>query len=1172
MRTPSGKTRTGRVGTGRTSRRTARRRASKPASQDPRLLAIGGLFAGVCVIGLFVLLSGSKAPPPSETAGATPSPSASAADERPLARPSASPSASPRARAGAAGPFKTEEAAYDALAGAWGEDAQANPQVLAAVLSARGRLRLLEWAFEGAKRADAAEHGAVCARVGLDPAASPTEAGAAEAWLERYEPLAALARPPLAFRGRSQVDPETCVRVLAGKGLWLEVPVRYQEGEAGWQVDLPQSLWGPLGALQALPRAQELLQRGEFAEAYALIEAAPRSHGPARQLRFAALEALVQGALERAARASQEDPLGAAEALAEFEERHEAALGELGLSDAVGRALVALRGPEGRVEPPSRAEAFAARAKEGLGLVAGLRERIAREKTERASLLSAEQERARAESRAKPLNVPLTKSYVLKKSHVVERDARGVKIKAPAGELFLPWSRLPRGVALDLRRYGVRKDNAEDQLRFGFWALRQRRFDFARRAFARVVELDERLKPKVPDVDALEAAGTVFNGELSRSRGSLRIEYDFKEESQARDWLPTSEETQVEVSRGELQVASKGEGLFLVGTQEIAFDGRCELEATISEVSQGAMGCFGVGFDTDREDAVWYLVAVDPAERTLSLVRFTRGKIKVLAEKKRAVRKRGDIPVEFSVSRQSLEVDAGGRSKLSVKIESPSWSGTRVFAGGVGPSGATLRLEKARLRGKVRRTWLRKSFAKLDALLFKALSRSDELPVFSAYGREVKARPLSAEDEFGLSGVPESALEDYRAAKEGFDAAETWDELLPVVMRLSKVVAEAPGLAAAYYLRARLLRIMGRAAEATHELEVAERLCPRFYEAMALRARLLADQGKVSEAIKLAEQVIEIAPGQPEGYGARGLVRFELDDLEGALSDFEIARALDPTDEGYVALARNVQNVFEGPPWTETFSAETKHYSVRTNVSQSAAREYGALLEAAREHYLKKFPVPAGFEARKSKVLIFDTDEGYHAYADLSTNDRVESSVGCYLPRYRQLLLYEEKLARDKRETVETLFHEGFHQYLDALVPDNAIPFWLNEGLAEFMSAVEMKEGKVVRGGLILAGRLRDMKLYVEMTGGRIMPFPQLMQESPQEFYEGEVWAKYAQAWAMVHFFELGANESTKRRYQRYVEALRQGTSAKEAYESCWADAPWDAIQRDWWRWVQQMK
>ena len=72
------------------------------------------------------------------------------------------------------------------------------------------------------------------------------------------------------------------------------------------------------------------------------------------------------------------------------------------------------------------------------------------------------------------------------------------------------------------------------------------------------------------------------------------------------------------------------------------------------------------------------------------------------------------------------------------------------------------------------------------------------------------------------------------------------------------------------------------------------------------------------------------------------------------------------------------------------------------------------------------------------------------------------------------------------------------------------------------------------------------------------------MKESPAEFYSGAVWAKYAQAWSMVHFFEQGPDEDLRGRFRAYVAKLREGVSAEDAFAQAWSGVNWGNAQRAW--------
>jgi tetratricopeptide (TPR) repeat protein len=340
---------------------------------------------------------------------------------------------------------------------------------------------------------------------------------------------------------------------------------------------------------------------------------------------------------------------------------------------------------------------------------------------------------------------------------------------------------------------------------------------------------------------------------------------------------------------------------------------------------------------------------------------------------------------------------------------------------------------------------------------------------------------------------------------------------------------------------------------------------------MAQRARLLAIAGQLDEAGTLADRSVELRPDHAPGHAARGIVAFCRGDLEKAAEALELAQALDPWDDGVRALRRNVAHVLAGPPWSRTFEVVTDHYVVLTDISARRGEEYAKDLEAVRAYYAARFGKddPPLDGPRKAKVLIFDTREGFHSYAELTTDDRVESMLGYYLPRYRQLLLYEDKADASLEETRRVLYHEGFHQFVDGLIQD--LPPWVNEGLAEYFGASVVDEGRVVRHGGLHEDRLRDLRRFVASGQGPV-PFGRIMLEGPREFYSGPLASKYAQVWSMAHFFEHGAQGETRDRWRRYMTLLRNGTPARRAHEEAWGGVAWDEVQAAWLAWVKALK
>jgi hypothetical protein len=113
----------------------------------------------------------------------------------------------------------------------------------------------------------------------------------------------------------------------------------------------------------------------------------------------------------------------------------------------------------------------------------------------------------------------------------------------------------------------------------------------------------------------------------------------------------------------------------------------------------------------------------------------------------------------------------------------------------------------------------------------------------------------------------------------------------------------------------------------------------------------------------------------------------------------------------------------------------------------------------------------------------------------------------------------------DLADTNHTLYHEAVHQFM-TLLTNRTPPFWYNEGIAEYMGAIEIKDGRVTKKGLILE-RLPYAQLAIEVKAD--LKFDKIMNETPREFYGGNVGLKYAQAWSMIHFFTNSRAASTAR-------------------------------------------
>ena len=214
------------------------------------------------------------------------------------------------------------------------------------------------------------------------------------------------------------------------------------------------------------------------------------------------------------------------------------------------------------------------------------------------------------------------------------------------------------------------------------------------------------------------------------------------------------------------------------------------------------------------------------------------------------------------------------------------------------------------------------------------------------------------------------------------------------------------------------------------------------------------------------------------------------------------------------------------------------------------------------------FGQPNESSERRAKVLVFDTAEGFHRYAELTTDDRVESLLGYYHPRYRQLLLFEDRDDASGSEAVRVLQHEGFHQFIHEVIPE--LPFWVNEGLAEYFSTCRTDDsGQMVDEGAILPARLADLVGFLRSGGPE--PFARIMNQTPAEFYSGPVAQKYAQAWSMALFLEKGADGRYRKVLDDYLRACVEGNGAKEAFDQTFGGADLPGLEAQWRAYVDSL-
>jgi hypothetical protein len=211
-------------------------------------------------------------------------------------------------------------------------------------------------------------------------------------------------------------------------------------------------------------------------------------------------------------------------------------------------------------------------------------------------------------------------------------------------------------------------------------------------------------------------------------------------------------------------------------------------------------------------------------------------------------------------------------------------------------------------------------------------------------------------------------------------------------------------------------------------------------------------------------------------------------------------------------------------------------------------------------------------------VIVFSDRMQFDAFGKRLQIGSVEHALGYYHPRYRVLVFYDQDEGDRRRgnvispDTMETLLHETFHQWLHLYVPD--APRWFDEGLAEYFGIAQLTKNEL-RYGLIpqtQPSRLTYIRLALNGDGvQRPWPLQRLLNADAASFMHPNMsGVNYAQAWSFAHF--LGSSAGGQKLLRDYFGALRDGADQATAYDRVFAAIDLGKLELEWRQHVGKMR
>jgi tetratricopeptide (TPR) repeat protein len=790
---------------------------------------------------------------------------------------------------------------------------------------------------------------------------------------------------------------------------------------------------------------------------------------------------------------------------------------------------------------------------------------------------------ARKRLDGRTVTLTLVSGETIKDAKIKSWNFHGADLDAGGRKVRVTWDTVQPASLPAVADVLFDEQRPQDQFDRGRFFVARRLWKEAQAAFAAAAKLGQGFESRVQDfaeaLDRLVTGQGGFRGSARRvGRDGVRLSWDFRDARQLEDFT----EGLVLAGRTAKLETAKRTGVFLFGATSsgsgespLAFLGELSAELRLACDGPLTLHVFSSetgGYEIELGPSGAALVRVDPraAPKDRRRTVAKSDKVKLPAGKPCDVRLFVDHP-RFRVTIDGAEALAAEDGPVIVTADPPKG----LF--GISLEKGKLTLEAPlSVQGRAEISELDRRISDTEVMLRRALDPDlEQIEKFRNRKKamdllgDVKETPLSSDDPYFAFRIKKfediTRYEDLRKTFGGPDDKENPDRWRTDMDALIAKYPDAPSL---YYVRALHRSDHGDITGARADLSKALEIFPEFHEALARLSEILLRMIDFEGSLAAINRALEARPDYVEGYVIRArCVYITSFGTQKFLQDLDLAHQLDPQDSEPVSVRRALTSQRVGPKDLGCrFDHETDHYRISSDISAEASKRYGENLEAAYRHYASSFKGGAGPAVLgKPRVTIFQTAENYYTYYELLSEERGENTLGVFRPGLNELVLFE---STDIAETNHVLYHEAVHHFM-TLLTNRTPPFWYNEGIAEYLGSIHIENGRLAAKALPLRSRLPWAQQAIDV--GADLPFEKIMNETPREFYSGNVSLKYAQAWSMIHFFYEFDKGRHRPLIEKYFEELRAGKTPREAFDAVFKEKS-ESLRKEWREFTRTLK
>ncbi len=183
----------------------------------------------------------------------------------------------------------------------------------------------------------------------------------------------------------------------------------------------------------------------------------------------------------------------------------------------------------------------------------------------------------------------------------------------------------------------------------------------------------------------------------------------------------------------------------------------------------------------------------------------------------------------------------------------------------------------------------------------------------------------------------------------------------------------------------------------------------------------------------------------------------------------------------------------------------------------------------------------------------------------------MHGSSGVFIPAMHMLAAFTQD--RTTEQVLRTLYHEGFHQFMFAVVSPEA-PIWANEGIAEYFSNATWN------GRDFTLGEVPVESLYIiqqAVKSGSYVPLRRLFAMTDEQWVKTSVADSkqavllYSEAWSVVHFLIHSDGGRHAQMLNRLLKEVAGGQVASSAMEDVFGN-DYKQLEDAWARYVMTLK